>query len=225
MQREITEITDLLDKSGNVAFPGYAKKMLFRYNRDRVRARPFGLKEWDFYQVAQGDWVLQLTIGHVSYVTNIAAWLFNTKTGQKQGFSRIKPLSIPMPLNPETPHTLIAEGKDFSARYEITEKTRRLVMTAAGKTDRVDIEVNLNNNPGNEKMVIATPFAGKTGQFYLNYKENYWGADGQARAGDLSVSFDKNAAALMDWGRGVWPFTQEWFWGSGTAFLEGKHFG
>jgi hypothetical protein len=226
-QREITEMTDLLDTKGNVACPGYAKKMLFRYNRDRIRARPFALKEWDFYQIARGDWILQLTIGHVSYAASISAWLFNIRTGQRRGFSRLKPLprSMPMPLNPETPHVLSAGGRDYSARYEVTEKARRLVMTASGKKDQVDIDVTLDNNPGNEKMVIATPFAGKSGRFYLNYKENYWGAVGRARAGDVSVIFDKNTTALLDWGRGVWPFTQEWFWGSATAFLGDRHFG
>jgi hypothetical protein len=215
-----------LDRRGNLANPGYAKKMLFRYNRDRVRGRPFALKEWDFYQIAQGDWILQLTIGHVSYAASISAGFINIKTGERRGFSRIRPLPLrSMPLNPETPHTLSVGGGDFSARYEVTEKTRRLVMSAPGKKDQVDIDVILNNNPGNEKMVIATPFAGKPSQFYLNYKENYWGAEGHARAGDLEIGFDKNTTALIDWGRGVWPFTQEWFWGSGTAFLEGKHFG
>jgi hypothetical protein len=98
-------------------------------------------------------------------------------------------------------------------------------MSASGKKEQVSIDVTLNNNPANEKMVIVTPFPGKKSRFYLNYKENYWGAAGQARAGDTVVNFDKNTTALMDWGRGVWPFTQEWFWGSCTTFLEGKHFG
>jgi hypothetical protein len=224
-QREITEWTDLLDRKGKVASPGYAKRMLFRYNRDRIRARPFALKEWDFYQIAQGDWIIQLTIGHVSYAASISAWIFNTATGERRGFSRLKPLSLRMPLNPEAPHTINAGGRDFSARYEVTGKDRRLIMSARGKKEPVDIEVILRNNPDNEKMVIATPFAGKPGQFYLNYKENYWGAEGHARAGDMDIGFDTSTTALLDWGRGVWPFTQEWFWGSATAFLEGKHFG
>ncbi|MDR3144942.1 MAG: DUF2804 domain-containing protein, partial [Treponema sp.] len=227
-QREITELTDLLDRRGNLVCPGYARKMLFRYNRDRIRARPFALKEWDFYQIARGDWVLQLTIGHVSYAASVSAWIFNTRTGQRRGFSRLKPLPLgspQMPLNPETPHTLSAGGRDFSARYEVTGGTRRLVMTASGKKDPVAVEVILTNNPRNEKMEITTPFAGNPNQFYLNYKEHYWGAKGYARAGDIDISFDESATALLDWGRGVWPFTQEWFWGNGTAFLEGKHFG
>jgi hypothetical protein len=165
--REIIELTDLLDRKGNVACPGYAKRMLFRYNRDRIRARPFALKEWDFYQIAQGDWILQLTIGHVSYAASISAWLFNIGTGERRGFSRLKPLSFKMPLNPEMPHTLCAGGKDLYARYEITEEDRRLTMGASGKGEPVDIEVILRNNPDNEKMVIATPFAGNPGYFYL----------------------------------------------------------
>ena len=41
---------------------GYAMRMQFIYNRDRVRSFPLRLKEWDFYQIQKGNMVLQMTI-------------------------------------------------------------------------------------------------------------------------------------------------------------------
>lgn len=233
MQREITEQTDLLDKKGNVLYPGYARRMLVRYNRENIRSRPFALKEWDFYQLAQGDWILQTTIGHVSYAASISATLFNLRTGQRAGFGRMRPLplrGLNMPLNPEEPNRLEVKGGDYSAAYYVSEKKRRIVFKAREKTGLVDIDITLNNDPANEKMVIVTPFKKKPNQFYLNYKENFWGGSGyftQAAegGGDLTVNFGADTTALIDWGRGVWPFTQEWFWGNCTAFLDGRRFG
>lgn len=43
--------------------------------------------------------------------------------------------------------------------------------------------------------VTATPFR-RPHQFYLNYKENYYRADGFARFGDLAVSLD-GASGLL----------------------------
>jgi hypothetical protein len=224
MQNEITEKTDLLDSRGRIVNPGFARRMLFNYNRENIRANIFALKEWDFYQILQGDWVLQLTIGHVSYIASTSAWIFNLKTGEKHGFGAMKPFplrSMPMPRNPEVPNTLSVEGKGYSASYEVTESGRRLRMSAKA----VEVDITLNNNPANEKMVIATPFAGQPTRFYLNYKENFWGARGTAVFGEKTFTFDGNAAALIDWGRGVWPFTQEWFWGNCTARIGGQPFG
>ena len=229
MQQEIIETTDLLDDRGYVKSPGYARMMRVRYNREKVRTHPFGLKEWDFYQVLHGDWVMHLTIGHVSYVASISADLVNLRDGRRAGFNRMRPLplrSLPMPCNPETPHTLKVNGKDYSAFYDVDAKRRHLVMKAEDKkAGRVEIDITIPNNPENEKMVIVTPFPGNPRQFYLNYKENYWGAEGSAKIGDIEVEFDNSTVSLMDWGRGVWPFKHEWFWGSGTGWVNDAHFG
>ena len=77
--------------------------------------------------------------------------------------------------------------------------------------------------PDNDKMVIATPL-GKANQFYCNYKENYYHGRGHAAIGDMSHTFT-DATGLIDWGRGVWPFQHEWYWGSGSAMVDGRRFG
>lgn len=39
MQNEITKPIDLLNADGNIAQPGFAKKMLYNYNRENVKAK------------------------------------------------------------------------------------------------------------------------------------------------------------------------------------------
>lgn len=56
--------------------------MQFIYNRDRVRSFPLRLKEWDFYQIQKGHMVLQMTIGHVSYMCSVSATLMDLDTGE-----------------------------------------------------------------------------------------------------------------------------------------------
>ncbi len=228
MQKEITAMQTLLDEKGVLIQPGYAKKMLFEYNREQVKAGPLSLKEWDFYQIISGDYVLQLTIGHVSYAASFSAMLFNVKTGEKKSFTRMKPLPLPsmnMPLNPERPNVLEAVGKDYVMRFETRSSERILTMQADDKKlGKIDINLVLNNDPENEKLVIATPFFKKT-QFYLNYKEHYYGVQGYARIGDMLMEPCAGDTALIDWGRGVWPFRHEWFWGNGAGFVNGGRFG
>ena len=227
-QTEITGPVDFPPEAGSFGHWGFARRMVFRYHRNKIRCRPFGLKEWDFYQVLGGDWVLQLTIGHVSYVASFAATLFNLKSGERHSAACMRALplrGLPMEENPETPHILEAAANGWKMRFAV-EQTRR-VLTVSGhdkKAGPVEIELVLANDIANEKMVIATPFAAG-GQFYLNYKENYWAVRGRAAIGETAVEFGPGANALLDWGRGVWPFRHQWFWGNGTGMVGGKKFG
>ena len=229
VQHEITEMTDLLTSEGCVASPGFARMMRVNYNREMIKTHIFSLKEWDFYQILHGDWVLQLTIGHVSYMSSVSAVLYNLRDNRCLSFNKMKlfPLrSLPMPRNPEVPNELKMEGKDFFAHFSVDGERRHLIMKADDEgAGSFDIDITLPNNPNNEKMVIVTPFRHNPRQFYLNYKENYWRAEGYAKAGGVTVEYDDSTVALIDWGRGVWPFTQEWFWGNGTGWADGKHFG
>ena len=228
MQREITSVQTLLDEKGALIQPGYARRMMFEYNRDQISAGPFSLKEWDFYQIVSGDYVLQLTIGHVSYVASFSVMLFNVQTGEKRSFTRMKPLpmrTIGKPRNPEKPNALDVKGKDYTMRFDTSANERRLVVQAQDKKlGRIDIDLILNNDQENEKLVIATPFY-KRNQFYLNYKENYYGVSGRVAFGDMAITPGADATALLDWGRGVWPFAHEWFWGNGAGFVDGGRFG
>ncbi len=228
MQREITSVQTLLDEKGILIQPGYARRMMYEYNRDQISAGPFSLKEWDFYQIVSGDTVLQLTIGHVSYVASFSVMLFNIQTGEKRSFTRMKPLplrTIGMPRNPEQPNALEVKGKDYHMRFGTSANERRLVVQAQDKKlGKIDIDLVLNNDQENEKLVIATPFY-KINQFYLNYKENYYGVSGRVAFGDMAITPGSDATALLDWGRGVWPFAHEWFWGNGAGFVDGGRFG
>ncbi len=225
MQREITEKTDLLTPGGTLAAPGYARQMVYRYNRERVRSFPLKLKEWNFYQIQKDHYSLQLTFGHVSYMCSVAATLIDLKTGQKWELGTMKPLWIPcLDRDPEGKSFNLFESKDLRLCFEVTENSRILTVTGnSPKWGAVDISIRLENDLTNEKMVISTPFANPR-QFYLNYKENYYAGAGHVRFGETEVDFD-GCTGLVDWGRGVWPFSHEWFWGNLTGHIEGVPFG
>lgn len=180
MNHEIKKPTLLLKPNGQLREPGYATHMNFAYNRLCAKLGPMPLKEWNFYQFQCGDYVLQMTLGHLSYIGQMAVTLMNIRTGKR-----------------------ILALKGHSKEY-----------------DRIEVKLVIENDPSNEKMVIATPFD-KPSQFYLNYKENYYKAKGYARFGDKYVEF-KNATGLLDWGRGVWPYTHEWYWGNLTSHILNK---
>ncbi len=223
-QHELTKTTPLHDRQGRLTDPGWARSMVYTYDRSKVRTHRFGLKEWDFYQIVIGRWVLQLTIGHVSYIANFGAILFNTDTGELHEFQRMEPLRrLSLPQTPDQPQTIEISRHDFEMTYDAQPERRRLTLSGQTKGTAVDIDLTLPER-GDDQMVIATPFA-KEHQFYLNCKAVFFGVTGHVRFGNLDLTATGRETAIMDWGRGVWPFHQEWFWGAGAGWVGGARFG
>lgn len=226
---EITKKQQLLDKKGNLINPGYARHMLYDYNKKFAKRPPYSLKEWDFYQIHFGHCVLQMTIGHVSYCADASATIIDLDTGMRQSVSNTKMFPSrkrkKMPLNPEENNVVTVYKPKFHMRFETTDKERRLSLSVTDKFG-VQTEINViltNCSTDKEKMVIATPFA-KPKRWYLNYKENCFVANGHCNINGMKYEIS-NGFGVLDWGRGVWPLRNVWTWGNGGTVVNGKHFG
>jgi len=211
-QKQILTKTTLLNSRGHLNKAGYATAMRFLYNREQARRFPLRLKEWNFYQFSKGDYVVQLTIGHVSYTCSVTATLFNLKTKERYQISKMRWFFIPkLDRDPEGNSFNEFRTDNFLMTFRVTDSERILTFKGSDKKyQNVDIMLVVENDAANEKMVIATPFKKKR-QFYLNYKENYYHAKGHVIFDDLNIDFD-GATGLLDWGRGIWPYKHEWFW-------------
>ena len=238
MNHEIKKKTKLLKPNGHLVEKGYATHMNFIYNKECVKMGPMPLKEWNFYQFHCDHYALQLTLGHLTYIGQMAVTLIDLSTGEKWSYSTLKPLFAPkLDRDPEGPSVSEYKNEEAHLVFRVTENKRKLSFKGSNKTypmvaksdnehnstPGIEISLTIENDPANEKMVIATPFAKPT-QFYLNYKENYYSAKGTVRFGDKKVDF-QDATGLLDWGRGVWPYSHEWYWGSLSSHIDGVPFG
>ena len=68
MQHEITTAGPLLDGSGNLREPGYAKRLLPIYRRADIKAPASRIKEWDYYLIANDHFAVALTIDDNGYM-------------------------------------------------------------------------------------------------------------------------------------------------------------
>ena len=75
-ERHITTPGPVLDEHG-VITPGYSERSICTYRRADIKAPFYRIKEWDFYQVSDGEKCLQFTYGHASYAGQVAVMLFN----------------------------------------------------------------------------------------------------------------------------------------------------
>lgn len=227
-QTEIKEKTSLLNAEGNVLKPGYCKTNLYEYDRRAIRAHPSRIKEWDFYQISDSRYTLQMVFADISLGGAGIFTLFDRKTEERYEQLSLSLLTfgrLGLEANAEEDHDLSRKSPGFE--MGLVKRGRRRWLTYQGriKGQAARAEIELTEFPEHESLVMAVPFD-KSGQFYYNQKMNCMPAKGVITIGDKNIAFSPDDAfCVLDWGRGVWPYKESWYWGNGSCWLDGKIFG
>lgn len=207
-----------------IPVPGYTLDGDAVYDRSRLRVAPWRLKEWDFYQMSDDRLCLQLVIGHVSYAGNCNIALFDHAEGKslfERGVVTAFPFrSMHMPQSAHADSLLTFRRDGAALSFETQGGVRRLQASFG------EFSCDVTLTPAVSKSVsVCTPFASRK-EFYYNEKVNLLKADVRARVGQTDYSFDPDRTfSLLDWGRGVWPYSHEWYWSSASTLLGGVPFG
>ena len=184
-QHEITERRPLLDASGNLTEPGYAKSLLPVYRRGDIKANKLRIKEWDYYCINNGHFALALTIADNSYMGLDSISLLNLDEGWEITKSPMKAFTNGKVCLPESSERgdVHSAGRNYSILFKNEGDRRVLIaqMKNFGPEGSLYAKVTLTDIPA-ESMVIATPFD-KPGHFYYNQKINCMRAEGWIELG------------------------------------------
>ena len=185
-QHEITERRPLLDASGNLTEPGYAKSLLPVYRRGDIKANKLRIKEWDYYCINNGHFALALTIADNSYMGLDSISLLNLDEGWEITKSPMKAFTNGKVCLPESSERgdVHSAGRNYSILFKNEGDRRVLIaqMKNFGPEGSLYAKVTLTDIPA-ESMVIATPFD-KDKHFYYNQKINCMRAEGWIELGD-----------------------------------------
>ncbi len=223
---QITEPDNLLNAKGNVAKPGYTVKAdIYKYDRKKIKANPLRIKEWDFYQFNTDRYMIQIVIFDISLGGSVSLCLLDLVTGKKEETMVLDLFTngkYNMPSSAEKPHTIKYNKHGCSLSIKVQDGKRYIKFN---KND-YKADITVTQLPEHESMVMAVPFK-KDGYFYYNQKMNCMTAEGYVKTPTMSVKLKpENSFCVLDWGRGVWPYKVDWFWGNGTTKLsDGKIFG
>ncbi|MEG2959218.1 MAG: DUF2804 domain-containing protein [Oscillospiraceae bacterium] len=224
MQQEIREKRPLLDEKGNIEAPGFAKKLLWDYDRSRIKCGPTRIKEWDYYLVCNDHFAVALTVADNGYMGLDSISFLNFDQGWQVTKSPMDILPMGRKHLPNTSETGVTRdsGKGYSFEFRVENGIRRIKahMDKFREGAAIDVDLILTEPPA-ESMVIATPFE-KQGHFYYNQKINCLRASGRVSMGPVQWRFaPETSMGVLDWGRGVWTYHNTWYWGSASGHLEG----
>ena len=224
-QTEYTEPTKLLAEDGTLLAKGYAKHNVFDYNRNNVK-KVMRRKEWDFYQLSDGRYMVQISFANISLGGYVSACLVDLKEGKtlKNAMSFFlggKDKYVLPPKGDVPNHVNMTIGKatfDFN-----TKETERTVYFKMG-----DVECNFQMDimPGLENITTVLPFKGFPDRYFMTTKQMCMPCEGTFKLGDKVYEFTKeNTFCSLDWGRVNTPYKLVWYWGSGSSYVtdsEGK---
>lgn len=229
MQTEITKTQPLLDGRGYIANPGWARQLFWEYDRSKIHASKWRIKEWDYYLVANELCGVAFTVSDLGYIGLISASLLRFDQNWEHTETILEPFPFgkyKMPPNSAAGNVEF-HNKRLHLTYNVTPGQRKISCHFSKFYQEQDLKAELClSQPQMDTMCIATPWKEKPTAFYYNQKINCLPATGYAALGDVTFEFSPDRdAGVLDWGRGVWTYDNTWYWGTGSGFLDGEPFG
>lgn len=225
MQNEITAYQPLFNDEGILANPGWARKMYFDYQKDKMAAPKDQRREWDYYFMGSEAMGVSVTISLFGTFTMLTAKLLNFQEGYYRAKTRILREDVHQPKDDEGTCYIRCDDAEGIFIRKPGKHYIKLYMPNhyEGQTFQLDVTLDV---PDTDRMVIATPFSEGKEYFFFNEKLNCMRVSGTVKLGDFSHTFRPDRDfSVLDFGRGVWPARNRWYWGSASGELDGHDFG
>lgn len=229
MQHEIIQTHNLLDENGHVIEAGWAKQAVLTYSKDQVKETGLpGLREWDYYLIANSSFGIAMSIAANTHYSRLSLNVLDFKAGKHYTGVDILEIAKSSLVMPNEPMKEIEYRTERSEAHVIPEgntiQYKLRFKDFFGKEVTADLVLTV---PETETMTIVVPFDESKEMFYYNHKLNCMKVSGKATFGETVLDFDKeeDSFSVYDWGRGVWPNKNQWFWGSASGVLNGIDFG
>ena len=234
-QVEYTEPTPILDEKGDVLVKGgWARHNVFEYDRTLAHPQWRG-KEWDFYQICNGKYMVQISFANISIGGYASAVLVDVSGEETKLISTMSPFlggknKYVLPANGEKENAFTYTNGDFLFREVTGTKIRTVEFKGVYKKQPIEAMFKMEIFDDHESCVTVTPFKRKGkylhDRFFLTMKQNSMPTEGYFRVGNETFTFTKaDTFTVLDWGRGVWPYKEVWYWGNGSSYItdeEGK---
>lgn len=225
---EVTQRQPLLDGQGRISEPGWARSPLWEYDRSKITAPGFRIKEWDYYLVMNQEYGAAFTLSDNGYMGVQSVSLLNFKEKWEHTETIVTPFPMGKMKMPSSSGSGNIVFHDRRLRMEFrVEPGKRMISCDFRDFDQGKpffCEISLEQ-PDMDTMNIATPWKGKNA-FYYNQKINCMRAEGYMSYDGRTYWFSPQTDyGTLDWGRGVWTYDNTWYWGSGNGTLGEKPFG
>ena len=132
-----------------------------------------------------------------------------------------------LPENGDKPNYFEYNNGKFKCIFDTKATSRKIYFEGPVKGKKFVCDIDMDLFEDHESITIVTPFK-KRGKFlptrfFMTMKQNCMPAYGTVKLGDETLyTFKKeDTMCVLDWGRGVWPYRNVWYWGNGAKMVKG----
>lgn len=223
-EREITAEVELCRPDGtlNPDAVGWTRHPLHDTSRIGRGRRGWGrTKRWEYWAVTTPTHLIGVTVSSLDYAGVYAVWVHDRRSGETVSHDVIDPLargaSLPARLG-DDPARASAGG--LTIAIEAASGGTRL--TVDGPRVRLDV---LAERPAcHEAMGVVVPWSAR--RFQYTVKDVARPAQGRLWVDGVEHSVAAGESwAVLDHGRGRWPYAVHWNWGAGSGLVDGRVIG
>ena len=223
-EREITAEVEVCRPDGtlNPDAVGWTRHPLHDTSRIGRGRRGWGrAKRWEYWAVTTPTHLIGVTVSSLDYAGVYAVWVHDRRSGETVSHDVIDPLargaSLPARLG-DDPARASAGG--LTIAIEAASGGTRL--TVAGP--RVRLDVLAQRPEGHEAMGVVVPWSAR--RFQYTVKDVARPARGRLWVDGVEHTVaDGDSWAVLDHGRGRWPYAVHWNWGAGSGLVDGRVIG
>ncbi|GAA4419028.1 DUF2804 domain-containing protein [Georgenia halophila] len=242
MLPEITEPVDLCLPSGalNPAAVGWSRTPLHRANlrlsgpADRAAGgRALGdalgraamwsrTKRWEYWCAITPTHVVSVTVSSLNYAGVHQVWVLDRATDEEIDCSVTTPLGadVRMPATVGGGPVRARAGR-LAIAVDPTGSGPRPGARLRVVTPRIRLDLRIDVPAGHESLGVVVPWSDR--QFQYTVKDVALPVSGTLWVDDREVLIDAGAPswAVMDVGRGRWPYSVMWNWATGSGVVDG----
>lgn len=215
-ERELTAPVDLCLADGihlNPAAKGWSRRPLHNANLRGARGRT---KRWDYWAILTGDLVIAVTYADVDYLGIVAVEWFDLATDEKGGRKVATPGALGLSL-PDVPGSAPLAFHRRSLRLDVTDDVHGTTIRARwrerdGTASALDACVALPKC--HESLNVVIPWSET--RFQYTSKHQARRVTRALRRGSETTRLE-GAYAVLDVGRGRWPYRTRWNSGGGAG--------
>lgn len=234
-ERELTAPVSLTTSEGelNPAALGYTRTPLHDTSGIGGRHRWGRNKRWEYWNVITPQHILAVTVSHVDYLALHAVWLLDRSSGEVISRDAIIPLGLGATL-PGSLGAGPASGRGPGLQLQIEELPGGAGTRLVGAIPRLAFDLVAERPAGHQAMGVVVPWrrstrrgtrhATKIPRFQYTVKDVARPAHGALVIDGVRHPVQA-AWAVLDHGRGRWPYRVRWNWAAGSGTVEGRRIG
>ena len=220
---EITTPVDLGSPAGvlNPAAVGFARSSLHRPVVPSGAGGGWRTKRWEYWGIVTPDLVLGMTIAHLDYASTLQLYVLERGTGKEVSAEPLKLLpgfadvSVPDALAP-----LTAFGSFGGSTLRFHDADGGTYLHASSPR----ISAELFAPADGDVLGVVVPWSGRRYQYTLKDVARRVSGTVTVDGREYNVG-GGNSFAVLDRGRGRWPYSRRWNWGVGSGTVDGTRLG